>query len=255
MNLECGQGKLIFKRRVKKGIQLPSGHSGGVLRNKRWALVGPSRGSSRTPIIIFSKRFPEKMSDDHILKGLLQFQLASDAQAVLNAPYVLGCISSSALRPSPHLSKWLTRINTLVRAQDPGVVWAGLAFALQTAVSSKSIMIESANGWLTVALPILAVRFSLYISCSQTDIHQRKDGSPTLKAAIRLIRTILSKATDVTEFQRQVCASVVPKFSEALLSVIHNTSDVILKVSSPSAKHDRPLIMLSRSSASILSPS
>ncbi|KAH8830389.1 hypothetical protein DL96DRAFT_1592690 [Flagelloscypha sp. PMI_526] len=150
-----------------------------------------------------------------ILKTLLQLHLASDAQAIIHAPYILSCINPAVLEPSSHLPKWLARINALIRSsKDPAAVWAGLTFALQTALCSKSIMIESSSGWLTAAMSILL----------------RNEPLPTLCAAIRLIRTIFSRAMDVNEFQRQVCLPNVPKFSEALVNLVQSTTVTDLRI-------------------------
>lgn len=93
----------------------------------------------------------------HPLKALLQLQLASDSYAVLHLPYVLASLTSTCFSPSPHIQKWTTRIHSLIHSKDPGARWAGLCIAYQTSLFSKSIMIECAQNWLGVALPVLSV--------------------------------------------------------------------------------------------------
>lgn len=97
------------------------------------------------------------MDAPHPLKALLQLQLASDSYAVLHLPYVLASLTSACFLPSPHTQKWTTRINSLMHSKDPGARWAGLCIAYHTSVFSKSTMIECAQNWLGVALPILSV--------------------------------------------------------------------------------------------------
>ncbi|KIK04644.1 hypothetical protein K443DRAFT_675661 [Laccaria amethystina LaAM-08-1] len=75
-------------------------------------------------------------------------------------------------------------------------------------------MIESAQSWIGVALPLLS----------------KNEPPPTLKAAIRLIVTIFSTATDVAEFQRQVSTPNIPKFIAALITTAGAQSEVQLQV-------------------------
>ncbi|TFK43691.1 rRNA processing/ribosome biogenesis-domain-containing protein [Crucibulum laeve] len=148
------------------------------------------------------------------LKLLLQLQLASDPSAVLHLSYVLSTLTPQCFFPSSHLSKWTTRINALMHSKDPGARWAGLCLAHKTSVYSRTVMIEFAHTWLGVAIPMLL----------------KSEPLPTLKAAIRLTRTIFSSAIEVSEFQRQVSTPNVPKFSSALISLAEKYSDLELKV-------------------------
>ncbi|EPT03591.1 hypothetical protein FOMPIDRAFT_1046630 [Fomitopsis schrenkii] len=143
------------------------------------------------------------MQSLHPLKGLLQVQLASDASAVLHLPYVLETLSAEHLQQSPHTQKWCTRVNSLLHSRDLGARWSGLCLALQTSVHSKSLMMEYAASWIGVALPLLS----------------KDEPVPNVKAAIRLLRQILSSAMEVAEYQRHICLPNVPKFSAALLSL------------------------------------
>jgi hypothetical protein len=123
-------------------------------------------------------KLPTAMDPPHPLKALLQLQLASDSYAVLHLSYVLGTLTSACFLPSPHTQKWTARINSLMQSKDPGARWAGLCIAHQTSVFSKSIMIEFAQSWLGVALPLLSVSLfrvlrGLFISYSQLSLEKR----------------------------------------------------------------------------------
>lgn len=94
----------------------------------------------------------------HPLKTLLQIHLASDISAANHLPNVLVFLNEECFLPSPHLVKWTTRINSLLHSKDSYGRWAGLCLACQTSRYSKEIMIEYAQGWLSVAIPLLSVR-------------------------------------------------------------------------------------------------
>ena len=103
------------------------------------------------------------MSDSvHPLKTFLHLQLATDNAAVQNLPYVIRFLSSQHLQPSPHLQKWMTRINSLIHSKDPGACWAGLSIACQTSLLSRDVMLESARSWVGAALPLFSVRVSTH---------------------------------------------------------------------------------------------
>ena len=98
----------------------------------------------------------------HPLKTFLHIQLASDNAAVLNLPHVIRFLSAQHLQPSPHLQKWMTRINALIHSKEPGACWAGLTIACQTSLLSRQVMLESAKSWVSVALPLFSVRVSTH---------------------------------------------------------------------------------------------
>jgi rRNA processing/ribosome biogenesis len=103
------------------------------------------------------------MSDSvHPLKTFLHLQLASDNAAVLNLPYVIRFLSPQHLQPSPHLQKWMARINSLIHSKDPGACWAGLSIACQTSLLSREVMLENARSWVGAALPLFSVRVSTH---------------------------------------------------------------------------------------------
>jgi len=53
-----------------------------------------------------------------------------------------------------------------------------------------------------------------------------------LKAAIRLLTTIFTRAVEMSEFQRQVSLPNVPKFTAAIANIAANNEDAELKVRS-----------------------
>lgn len=59
---------------------------------------------------------------------------------------------------------------------------------------------------------------------------KRNEPIPTLKAAVRLLRTIFTTALDITEFQRQVSTPNVLKFTTAIIELAENHGDTDLKV-------------------------
>ncbi|KAF9464353.1 rRNA processing/ribosome biogenesis-domain-containing protein [Collybia nuda] len=150
----------------------------------------------------------------HPLKILLQLQLATDSSAVVHLPYIFSSLTSDYFSPNPHLSKWTTRINSLLYSKDPGGRWAGLCIALKTSELSRDIMVEFAQIWLGVALPMLS----------------RSEPKPTTKAAIRLLAILFSASSGLPEFQRQVATPNIPKFTTALIALIDKNVDEELKI-------------------------
>ncbi|KAF8897738.1 rRNA processing/ribosome biogenesis-domain-containing protein [Infundibulicybe gibba] len=140
--------------------------------------------------------------------------LATDSLATTHVLFILNTLTNEYFQPSSHLSKWTTRISSLLHAKDPGGRWAGLVLAHKTSSCSRNIMIEFAQNWLGVVLPMLS----------------RNEPTPNLKAAIRLVRIIFSAATDVSEYQRQVSTPNVPKFTASLLGLVDKHPSVELKV-------------------------
>lgn len=174
------------------------------------------------------------MESTHPLKALLQFQLATDSSAVLHLPYILSSLTPDCFLPSSHLTKWTTRINSLLYSKDAGGRWAGLCIAQKTSDLSRGTMIEYAQSWLGVALPMLSVGIYSFqeISFSYNAlIGQKNEPVSTIKAAIRLLRTIFSSGLAIPEFQRQVATPNVPKFTAALLILVDKNADEELKVS------------------------
>ncbi|EJU06292.1 hypothetical protein DACRYDRAFT_44452, partial [Dacryopinax primogenitus] len=142
----------------------------------------------------------------HPLAALLQHYIATDDAAVSYLPSTLSILSPTAFLPSSHLAKWIARVNSLVTSKHRGGKWAGICLATRTAECSKDVMVDCASGWVGNVLPTL----------------QRNEPLPTQLAAISLLHTIFTKATDMPEFLRQICTPNVPKFSLALISLCEN---------------------------------
>ncbi|KAK0498557.1 rRNA processing/ribosome biogenesis-domain-containing protein [Armillaria luteobubalina] len=148
------------------------------------------------------------------LKTLLQLHLATDTSSAQNLPYILDILTSEHLSPSPHLTKWTSRIYALLHSKDAPGKWAGLCLAHRTSLLSKSVMIEHAQQWLTIALRVLS----------------RKEAQPVLKATINLCRIIFCSAMDVSEFQRQVCLPNVTKFTQTIITLCDGEPDIVSSV-------------------------
>ncbi|KAF9057988.1 rRNA processing/ribosome biogenesis-domain-containing protein [Panaeolus papilionaceus] len=148
------------------------------------------------------------------IKSLLQTQLASDLSAVKYLPYCLDTLTQDDFLPSSHLTKWTTRINSLMHSKEPGARWAGLCLAYKTSLLSQSIMIQSAQSWLPTIISMLS----------------RNETLPTLKAAVRLLRIVFTSAMDVTEFQRQVSTPNIPKVTAAITNLADARSEQELKI-------------------------
>ncbi|KIY67371.1 hypothetical protein CYLTODRAFT_444097 [Cylindrobasidium torrendii FP15055 ss-10] len=149
----------------------------------------------------------ENFSDaTHPLKVALQLHLATDTSAAQNIPAVIASLNAAVLSPSSHLPKWIARINSLIHSKEVHARWAGLCLAHRTSMHSKSAMIENAQSWLGVAVPNLS----------------RKETPQVLSASLNLCRIIFSNATDVPEFQRQVCTPNVPKFTAAIMALLNH---------------------------------
>lgn len=103
--------------------------------------------------------------DNHRLKTWLQLHLTTDASAVTNLPFVLNGLTEEDFLSQGHVQKWTIRINSLIHSKDPGARWAGLSIALRTAMLSRDVMNECAQGWITLTLPMLFVRVTQR-SCS-----------------------------------------------------------------------------------------
>ncbi|KDQ19056.1 hypothetical protein BOTBODRAFT_126918 [Botryobasidium botryosum FD-172 SS1] len=150
----------------------------------------------------------------HHLETLLQYYLVTDQVAVLHLPLILSSLARSHFRPSQHLQKWKIRAQALIQSKDSGARWAGLCLARECARLDKELLVDCAQSWLAVVLPMLS----------------RNEPLPVLKAAIHLLSAIFSSATDMPEFQRQVSIPNIPKFSLSLVSLAERDCDEQLKI-------------------------
>lgn len=90
------------------------------------------------------------------LQTCLQLHLTTDESAVYNVQHIIFTLSPHHLE-SAHAPKWMNRVNALIRARDAGARWAGLVLALQTSRLSRTLLLNSAQTWMTAVLPILLV--------------------------------------------------------------------------------------------------
>ncbi|KIL70209.1 hypothetical protein M378DRAFT_96610, partial [Amanita muscaria Koide BX008] len=152
-------------------------------------------------------------STTHPLKTLLQLHLATDISAATHLSTVLVVLNEECFSPSPHLTKWTARIHSLLHSKESCGRWAGLCLAYQTSQYSKEILVEYAQGWLSVALPLLS----------------KNESVPVLKAAMRLMYKIFSGGMDTPEFQRQVCVPSVLKMTIAAVALAEKHGDIDFK--------------------------
>ncbi|KAF8842739.1 hypothetical protein BDN67DRAFT_965401 [Paxillus ammoniavirescens] len=153
------------------------------------------------------------MEAPHPLQVLLQFHLASDASAVVHVPHVLEQLSPHYFAPSPHLQKWVIRITSLMHSKDPAARWAAICIAYRTSVLSRPLLIDNAQSWLGILLPLLS----------------KPEPIPILKASIRYSRLVFGVAVNHPEFQRQVAAPAIPRVSSALLTIAEQHGDLDMK--------------------------
>ncbi|KAG9019683.1 hypothetical protein FRB90_011492 [Tulasnella sp. 427] len=150
---------------------------------------------------------------DH-LGGILQHQLATDASSFEHTPIVLQTLTAEHLKPSQHSGKWMARINSLLHSREPSLRWTGLCLAYKTSELSMTLMLEHAEVWVGLVLPMLS----------------KPDVDPIYTLSIRLLLHIFSSATHMTEFQRQVSMPNVPRFASALVSLAEKDVSMSLKI-------------------------
>lgn len=95
-------------------------------------------------------------------------------------------------------------------------------------------MTEFAQSWAGLALSILT----------------KPETLPLLKASIRYLRHVLSAATDVPGLQRQLATPIVPKFSQALVSIVEKAADYELKALAMDTLRDMVILYPSLNRAS-----
>ncbi|KAF8631610.1 hypothetical protein AX15_002357 [Amanita polypyramis BW_CC] len=154
------------------------------------------------------------MDVTHPLRTLLQLHLASDVSAATHLSDALALLNEECFLPSPHLTKWTARINSLLHSKEACGRWAGLCLAYRTSECSKTLMVDYAQGWLSVALPLLS----------------KNESFPVMKASICLLYKIFSGAMDASEFQRQVSIPNVPKMTAAMIALAEKQTDPEFKV-------------------------
>lgn len=125
-------------------------------------------------------------------------------------------------------------MTSLIHSKDAGARWAGICIAYRTSSLSKSLMAEFAQSWAGLALSILT----------------KSEPLPLLKASIRYLRHVLSAATDVPELQRQLATPTVPKFGQALASIVEKAADYELKALAMDTLRDMVILYPSLNRAS-----
>ncbi|KAF8603486.1 hypothetical protein BDV93DRAFT_473123 [Ceratobasidium sp. AG-I] len=159
----------------------------------------------------------------HPLELLLQNHLGTDTAALAHLPGLLLALEQPDIfGDGPHsvlsagvLGKWNARISSLLHSREASSRWIGLYLARYTAAASRPILVESAQGWVGVVLPMLS----------------KPEPFPNHHAAIRLLACIFTSVTDMPEFQRQVVIPNVQKCSLALLAFAKDPeSDLALKL-------------------------
>ena len=147
----------------------------------------------------------------HPLKTFLHIQLASDSAVVLNLPHVIRFLSAQHLQPSPHLQKWMTRINALIHSKEPGACWAGLTIACQTSLLSRQVMLESAKSWVGVTLPLFSVRVSTHTSSPGVSLCEETSAITNFKNCYATSHTYLLGCTRYTRVPE---ANRIPECSQ-----------------------------------------
>jgi hypothetical protein len=100
-------------------------------------------------------------STKHPLELLLQNHLGTDESAIKFLPNVLTTIQQPEIfGESRVLGKWNARINSFLHSRETASRWVGLYIARYTAIASRQILIDNAQGWVGVVLPMLSVSAS-----------------------------------------------------------------------------------------------
>ncbi|CAE6454357.1 unnamed protein product [Rhizoctonia solani] len=143
-------------------------------------------------------------STKHPLELLLQNHLGTDESALKYLPNALSTLQQSDIFGEARvLGKWNARINSFLHSREAASRWVGLYLARYTALGSRQILVDNAQGWVGVVLPMLS----------------KPEPFPNHYAAIRLLSHVFTAVTDMPEFQRQVVIPSVQKCSQALLAL------------------------------------
>ncbi|CAE6428872.1 hypothetical protein ACGC1H_000975 [Rhizoctonia solani] len=146
-------------------------------------------------------------STKHPLELLLQNHLGTDESALKYLPNVITTLQQPDIFGEARvLGKWNARINSFLHSREAASRWVGLYLARYTALGSRQTLVDNAQGWVGVVLPMLS----------------KPEPSPNHYAATRLLLHIFTAVTDMPEFQRQVVIPNVQKFSQALLVLAKN---------------------------------
>lgn len=123
------------------------------------------------PSFLIPSKFCNAMSGTkHPLELLLQNHLGTDAAALSNLPELLLALEQPGIfgdGPRSVLSagilgKWNARISSLLHSREASSRWVGLCLARYTSEASRHILVDNAQGWVGIVLPMLSaslVRF------------------------------------------------------------------------------------------------
>jgi hypothetical protein len=161
---------------------------------------------------------------------LLHSYFTNDERVVQHLPAIIDSLEPSNFGSTAQNSKWTNRINALLHAKQPASRWAGLVLAHHTSLHSKDIMVDQAQSWLAIALPIISVSFLFHFPTLAHFFFQRREAAPCQSAAIRLLCYVCAKAREMRDFQRQVVLPIVPKFSAAMIALTEASTDNHFKV-------------------------
>jgi hypothetical protein len=96
----------------------------------------------------------------HPLELLLQNQLGTDAAALEHLPDLLLVLQQPDIfeegARAGVLGKWNAKISSLLHSREASSRWIGLYLARYTALASRQILIDNAQGWVGVVLPMLS---------------------------------------------------------------------------------------------------
>ncbi|KAG8901834.1 hypothetical protein FRC00_004232 [Tulasnella sp. 408] len=145
--------------------------------------------------------------------GLLQHQLATDVTALSQVPIVLQTLTEDHLKPSQHTGKWMARIKSLLHSREASLRWTGLCLADKTSELSVQLMLEHAETWIGIVLPMLS----------------KVEVEPVYSMSIRLLFRIFSSATHMTEFQRQVSIPNVSRYALAMIALAEKEVSISLQ--------------------------
>lgn len=103
----------------------------------------------------------DPMQHENTLEGFLRLQLSSDAISALYLPSVLSVLTTAHFSSSPdsQLHKWGTRVTSLIQSKDAGARWAGVCLARRTGELKRELLVEYAQRWINLTLPLLSVCF------------------------------------------------------------------------------------------------
>ncbi|KAG8850762.1 hypothetical protein FRC20_001944, partial [Serendipita sp. 405] len=153
------------------------------------------------------------MEQEDTLESILNLQLSSETLTVLYLPSILSLLSPEHFSTEPngakqgvslsHINKWMNRIMSLMQSKDAGARWAGICLARKTGHIRRDLLVEYAQRWINLTLPLLS----------------KTEPPPVWKASIDLLVYIFMNTSHLADFRRQVSTPTVPKLTTALLDL------------------------------------